>query len=566
MSEFLARVEAGPAGLVFEGEPGIGKTTLWADTVRLAADSGFRVLAARASAAEARLTFAVLADLLGDVDAMILDRLAPVQRVALNRVLLRGDDGPATDERVAAAAFLSVLHLLADQSPVLVAIDDLQWLDSPSRAVIAFAARRLTGPVGIVATARTGDPHGADTSWLQLPDQDALARLAVRPLSLGALQAVIRARLGRTLTRPAITRIHEVSAGNPLYALELARSTGEHLPPGRLNMPESLIDLVRRRLGTVSDETSRLLLAAACAANPTVAELAQATQATAEQVVILLEDVETQGFIVLDGSRVRFAHPLLSHGVYSQASAPQRRAMHRTLAGLTELPELKARHLALAAVSADEATLGAIDAAADAATARGAPSAAAELIDLAISLGGDNPLRLLRAAEQHFRAGSLDEADRRLQSVIDSLKPGTLRSVALMLRGVVDGYGDRFPQAVDALTRAVAEAGDNPALRLQALLLLALAIGVTGDMVACVDYARPRGRRRGPTRQRRPAQPGACAVGACQFHARAGHRRAGPDDRADTRGPRRHRTGHPARQRRRGRQLRMAGRPTRGPH
>jgi hypothetical protein len=301
---------------------------------------------------------------------------------------------------------------------------------------------------------------------------------------------VIKARLGRTLTRPAITRIHEVSAGNPLYALELARGIDEHLPPGGLTMPESLIDLVRRRLGTVSDETARLLLAAACAATPTVAELAQPTQATAEQVVDLLEIVETQGIITLDGSRVRFAHPLLSHGVYSQASAPQRRAMHRTLAGLTELPELQARHLALAAVSADEATLAAIDTAANAAAARGAPSAAAELLDLAISLGGDNPLWLLRAAEQHFRAGLLDEADRRVQSVIDSVRPGTLRSVALMLRGAVDGYEDRLPQAVDVLTQAVAEAGDNPALRLQGLLLLALAIGVTGDMVACVDCAR----------------------------------------------------------------------------
>jgi hypothetical protein len=170
-------------------QPGIGKTTLWADTVRLAAEYGFRVLSARASAAEARLTFAVLADLLGDVDAMILDRLAPVQRVALNRVLLRGDDGPATDERVAAAAFLSVLNLLAEQSPVLVAIDDLQWLDSPSRAVVGFAARRLKAPVGIVATLRACDPARADGAGLQLADQDRLTRLRLRPLSLGALQA-----------------------------------------------------------------------------------------------------------------------------------------------------------------------------------------------------------------------------------------------------------------------------------------------------------------------------------------------------------------------------------------
>jgi DNA-binding CsgD family transcriptional regulator len=486
----LARVVAGPEALVFEGEAGIGKTTLWSDAVRLAADSGFRVLSARASAAEARLTFAVLADLLGDVDETVLGRLAPVQRVAVNRVLVRGDDGPATDERVAAMAFLSVLEILAERSRVLVAIDDLQWLDSPSRAVVGFAARRLKGPVGIVATARTGDSDRSDDSWLQLADPDRLARLCLRPLSLGGLHAVIRTRLGRTLPRALITQIHEISAGNPFYALELARTLDGELLPGRLGMPESLNALVCRRLGTVGDATFELLLAAACAANPTVAELAQATETTLDRVVSLLEDVERQGIIALEGNRVRFAHPLLSHGVYRQASAPARRAMHRNLAAVTELAESRARHLALAAVDADDATLLAIDAAADAAAARGAPSAAAELLDLAISLGRDDPLRRLRAAEQHFRAGSLDQADDLLQSLIESLQPGTLRAVALMLRGAVFGYGDRFAHAVDALTQGIAEAGNNPALRLQGLLLLALAIGVNGDLAASVDYAR----------------------------------------------------------------------------
>jgi DNA-binding CsgD family transcriptional regulator len=490
VSEFLEHADAGPAALVFEGEPGIGKTTLWSDTVRLAAESGFRVLSARASATEARLTFAVLADLLDDVDATLLDQLAPVQRVALNRVLLHGDEGPATDERVAAAAFLSVFELLATQSRLLVAIDDLQWLDSPSRAVVSFAVRRLKAPVRIVATTRTGDPDSPSGSWLQLADHERLTRLSLRPLSLGGLHAVIRTRLGRTLPRPVITQIHKISGGNPLYALELARNLDDDLPPGRLGMPDSLNGLVRQRLGAVSEETSQLLLAAACMANPTVPKLAQAMHSSVERIVGLLEDVETQSIITLDGNRVRFTHPLLSHGVYTQASAPQRRAMHRKLAALTELPELRARHLALASVSADEATLQAIDVAADAAAARGTPSAAAELIDLAIRLGGDNPFRRLRAAEQHFRAGSLDEADNLLQSIIDTLKPGTLRAFALMLRSAVDGYGDRFGRAIDLLTQAVAEAGDNPALRVQGLLLLAMAIGVNGDLPASVDYAR----------------------------------------------------------------------------
>lgn len=263
VAQFLDRVPRGPAGLVFEGEPGIGKTALWAGAVRLAAGSGFRVLSARASAAEVRLTFAVLADLLDDVDLAVIERLAPVQRVALDRALLRGNAGPPTDERVAAAAFLSVLEVLAQRSTVLVAIDDLQWLDSPSRAVIGFAVRRLKGPIGIVATARTGAGDHPGEPWLHLPDPGRLAVLRLRPLSLGALHAVIKARLGRTLPRPVITQIHKVSAGNPLYAVKLARNLDADLSPGPLSMPESLNALVRHRLGTVSDETSALLLAAA---------------------------------------------------------------------------------------------------------------------------------------------------------------------------------------------------------------------------------------------------------------------------------------------------------------
>ena len=182
--------------MVFEGEPGIGKTTVWAEALRVATESGFRVLIARASAAEARLTFAVLADLLSDIEATVLSQIAPVQRVALNRVLLRGDEGPATDERVAAAGFLSVLELLAQQSPVLVAIDDLQWLDSPSRAVVGFAARRLKGPIGIVATARALEQprRREQTPGFRLINDDRLSyRVCLRPLSLGGLHAVIRA-------------------------------------------------------------------------------------------------------------------------------------------------------------------------------------------------------------------------------------------------------------------------------------------------------------------------------------------------------------------------------------
>lgn len=112
VSEFLATARTAPAGLVIDGEAGIGKTTFWSAVISRAEKEGFRILSARPAPTETRSAFSVLADLLGTVDPVTFDALPSVQRVALDRVLLRGDSGPATDERVAAAALRSVLTLL----------------------------------------------------------------------------------------------------------------------------------------------------------------------------------------------------------------------------------------------------------------------------------------------------------------------------------------------------------------------------------------------------------------------------------------------------------------------
>ena len=105
----------------------------------------------------------------------------------------------------------------------------------------------------------------------------------------------------------------------------------------------------------------------------------------------LLEKAESKGIVGIEGNRVRFTHPLLARGVYTDARPSRRRKMHRALAKAEAIPEVRARHLALAATSVIRQPLEALDAAAEAARARGAPSAAAELVELAIGLGGDTP-------------------------------------------------------------------------------------------------------------------------------------------------------------------------------
>src|SRR5689334_3877840 len=225
VTAFLESTATRPSALVIGGEAGIGKTTLWLDALEQARDSGFHVLSARGGQAEAGLTYAVLADLLESVGRDVLDSLPHLQRVAVDRVLLADDGtGPSTDERVVASAFLTLLDRLADDAPVIVALDDVQWLDSSSQAVVAFATRRLRGRIGVLVTERTEADRRHGTEWLKLSRIDGVERISLGPLGHGDLRRVIASKLGRSFSRPTIMRIGELSGGNPFYALELARA------------------------------------------------------------------------------------------------------------------------------------------------------------------------------------------------------------------------------------------------------------------------------------------------------------------------------------------------------
>ena len=490
VSAFLTDATSRPRGLLIRGDAGIGKTTLWQRAREEAAARGFRVLSAQCQPSEIRMAFAGLADLLDDVEAAVIDGLPPVLRGALDRVLLRGDASPAMDERAAAAAFRGVLQRLSTEAPVLVAIDDIQWLDVSSAVAVRFAARRLDGPIGVVATARTGGPSTADgRSWLTLPSPDAVTYLTMPPLTLTDLHVLLADRLGHVPSRPTMMRIHEISGGNPLFALELARAVkGGHDIERQL--PSTLGALVQARLKGVDTQTRQLLLAAACTPNPTVDVVAAATGTLAPRVADTLESGEAARIVAITGNRIRFHHPLLASGVYTGASTRQRRALHRQMADCVEPPELRARHLAAAAVSGDASTLAALDAAAGTARARGAPAASAELLEMAISLGGGTPQRRIQAAEHHFRAGSLAPARQLLLPTIDGLPPGLTRCLALMLLGAVQGYGDDTAGAVQTLTQAAHEAPADTEVRLHCLLRLVLATVMTGHVSGAVDHAR----------------------------------------------------------------------------
>lgn len=490
VEEFLAAVGDGPAGLVLEGDAGIGKTRLWLAAVEAARQRGYRVLVARAAQAEASLAYAVIADLLDDVEAGVTAALPDVQRLALDRLLLRGDaDGPDTDHRVAAAAVLSTAETLCRDIPVVLAVDDVQWLDVCSRDVLGFVARRLDCPVGLLLTERTENPANHHSEWLQLSQPDRMRRHRVAPLTLGGLHAMLFERLGRSFPRPTLIRLAETSGGNPLYALELARALSEQTAAGEPALPASLADVVRRRIQDVDEVVRDVLLAAACVAAPTVDLVASATEKTPEETLELLEAAEDRGLVEIDGATVRFAHPLLARGVYSEAGPARRRHMHRRLAGAIAQPEQKARHLALAATSQDDDTLAALDAAADAARRRGAPAAAAELLEFALRLGGDTDLRRLQAAAHYFTAGDSRRAQELLTATLPRMPRGPLRAIASMqLAGIVMDDND-FQRGLRLLDDALRDSESDPTLQVHCLLSLAMAHANVGGHLPALRHA-----------------------------------------------------------------------------
>ncbi|BBY82310.1 AAA family ATPase [Mycolicibacterium pulveris] len=478
VAEFLDSASSTPSALLIEGDAGIGKTTLWMAASDRARHRGFRVLTTRAAEAESVLAYTALTDLLAEVDPTTWADLPVPQQTAVDHILSRtADSAAATDQRAVAAAFLSIIERLSDDGPLLLAVDDLPWLDPSSAYVIAYTARRLTGPVGLIATIRTEAASGDAASWLQLPRPDAIRRITLRPLSARALHQVVSDNVDRPLSRAAFTRIHQVSGGNPFYAIELARAIDENAD---LELPSTLAELVRVRLSGLDAETYDALLAAAALATPTVERVLAASGTDRDRLIELLEAAEQQEIIAIEGHRIRFTHPLLAAGVYSDASPERRRAMHRRLADIVAEPELRARHLALAATTGDAETLRALDDAAASAHARGAPAAAAELLNHAITLGGDTPQRRILLATHTFDAGDPAQARKLLEQAIVDLEPGPLRAQARHSLAFVRFMNDGYLEGCQLLQRALDEDAPTGRLRVSILIALAYALYMTG--------------------------------------------------------------------------------------
>ena len=273
----------GACAAVLEGEAGVGKTALWRRAVQEARDRGWRILPSAPTGSEARLAFAALGDLL-DRD---LDEVAPSlprpQRLALERALLRraGAGGRAlVDERTIGVATLSALRALALRGPLVVAIDDLQWVDPASAAVLRFALRRLAEePVFVLATRRLEPvPHGGAELDRILGDE-RVAHVRVPSLSVGAIHDLLVARLGFDPSRPILLRLHQLTGGNAFYALEIGAGADRPEAPNppraiHCQSPAACASSSRRALPGCRGARRAVLLAGAALARPTRSLLA----------------------------------------------------------------------------------------------------------------------------------------------------------------------------------------------------------------------------------------------------------------------------------------------------
>lgn len=436
---FVSDSEQEAVALVLEGEAGIGKTALWGAAVSEARDV-LTVVTSRPARAEATYAFAALSDLLPSRLGDLLAAVPPPQLRALEVALLlreAPDQPPAIN--VVAAGFYSAIRALAAGEGVLLAIDDVQWLDAASAEVLAYALRRVAPGDGVrfLFSRRVGDGPAADPTATMLPER--IRRIALGPLSLGATQRLLLTRLGWLPPRRIAHRIHLTAGGNPFYALELAaallRHGGRLDESGELPVPESLDALIGADIAQLPDGARRALLATALLTDPQSELVVRATGDDGDAAV---DDAVRAGMLVRDGSRLRLAHPLYGSVAESRAPLQERREAHLRLAELVSGTEERARHRALGSVAPDARVAGELEAAALAATARGAAGVAAELATAAWrftdpSDGAMRTRRLLDAAERHSHAGSVGQPEEMLRHALPDLPPGPERARALVL-------------------------------------------------------------------------------------------------------------------------------------
>ena len=492
----MERAERETACLVIEGPAGFGKSTLWRTIVDDATALGFRTLVSRPSEVEAELAHASLTDLVSPVVDEVRGHLPPPQGRALEVALLAADseDG-AVEPRALGMAVATVLRTLASTAPVIVAIDDVQWVDAASARAIGFAVRRLVRErVGLVLTRRSGS---AD---VLVPDVNrALAAaefeaVGLGPLSLGALHQLVETRFAISLPRPSLIQLERASGGNPLAALaivEALRDGGQPMTPEAIvPAPVEIERIVAQRLERVPARTRTVVLAAAALGRPRLAVL---------QAVVGTRDIRTdldpaiqEGILEREGDRVRFAHPLYRSAVYGAEPPDRLEALHRRIATVVSDPDEAAMHLALGATGSDGEVAAIVANRAGDAYGRGARDSAAVLYQHALRLtpADANEARVdrkLALARILWDVGDIEQSRSLTTEVLRDGAHGPARATALVLEGMhllwSEGPAAAIPLYLEAL-----ELVANDAV-LEAVIHLRIAYAADEDLSLAAEHA-----------------------------------------------------------------------------
>ena len=451
--------------LVIAGEPGIGKTTLWGEATRRASAIGCRVLSSRPVPSDAGLPHVVLADLLRPVGDDALRSLPAPQRRALEVALLRADPGDGDlDPRAVGSGLTSLLDKMVADGPLVLAVDDAQWLDPASAGSIAFALRRLEDrPVAVIAAIRVSETGRRGGEFAGIESSLPGTRLDVGPLSVAAIHQMFRQVLGDSFPRPLLVGIHRAAGGNPFYALEIAREihrVGTPSPGQPLPVPADHRELVLLRLRRLPRATRDVLSQLAAMPSAAVGHVDLDVLAAAERAGIA---------VVHPGGRVEFAHPLFGTALYASLPEAERRKLHRGLADRADDPVERARHLALAAAGPDEDTAVELERAAATAAARGAADAAVELQELACRLTPETDQqagvrRGIDLSDRRYFAGDPNGARRELERLLASLPPGDDRAQVLLGLGSIRWVQGESGAGLELMEQALADA-QTPALR-----------------------------------------------------------------------------------------------------
>lgn len=382
--------------LVLVGPAGIGKTELLREAQRMA--TGFRVLFAQGVEQEADIPFSGLHELIHR-ETHELRPLPMLQYRALAGALALGPPTDA-DPFTVGVATLNALAVLAENQPVLVLIDDLQWLDAASRQALLFAARRL-GREGVAILMAERWPAPGRTQ-LGIPE------LRLAGLDIETAGPLIEARCGVLPAAAVVSALVASTDGNPLALVEAAG----HLTPAQISGVEPLEDPLALGLGEglAFASTVNRLPPATQIALVTAAALGSALSPELLATVLVelglriddLQPAESAGVVLLGGARPEFRHPLFRSAAYHGATPEERRRVHAAIAqagGTTRLGDDWAWHLAAAAVGPDQSAADALEALARRHLLRHGHAAAAQAFARAAALSETVAIRLQRLVE-----------------------------------------------------------------------------------------------------------------------------------------------------------------------